>query len=79
MYFGVGSHHLRQCCAYQCQVVSGTLLQWAIYGDHPSAIAFVGMIIIVVCGMYAVVGHFMSRWNVLDNIDMVKGLWDDRR
>jgi hypothetical protein len=46
----------RVICRLIEQVVSGTYLQWVIYGDHPSWTAFVGMIIIVICGIYAAVG-----------------------
>ena len=54
MYLGVRHVHEDEL-RVDHQVVSGTLLQWLIYGDQPSWTAFVGMAIIVICGMYATV------------------------
>jgi hypothetical protein len=44
------------------------MLQWVIYGDHPSWTAFVGMAIIVICGMYAAVSPVWM-------IELMVGLW----
>jgi len=57
MYLGVRHVHEDES-RVDHQVVSGTLLQWLIYGDHPSWTAFVGMAIIVICGIYAAVSSF---------------------
>lgn len=86
MYFGVSPlRQIDQCTEYQ--VVSGTLLQWAIYGDHPSPTAFVGMIIIVVCGKYAAVSRlskdirmmrkFVTRHQMYGTIVEDKGQIDE--
>jgi hypothetical protein len=35
------------------KVVFGTLIQWIVYSNHPSIAAAIGMVVILVCGVYA--------------------------
>jgi len=60
MYLGVRHVHEGEL-RVDNQVVSGTFLQWLIYGDHPSWIAFVGMAIFVICGIHAAVSSFWMK------------------
>lgn len=38
----------------------GTLLQWLVYGNHPSPTAAIGMALIIACGVYAAVSDAHS-------------------
>jgi len=41
------------------QVIFSNCIQWALYGNHPSLVAFVGMFTVLIAGLYGVVRPHM--------------------
>jgi drug/metabolite transporter (DMT)-like permease len=39
------------------QIIFSTIIQWLVYGNHPSMVAFVGMAVISAAGLCSVVSH----------------------
>jgi len=52
-YTGVSSLHIHIKIPLTTKVVFGTLIQWIVYSNHPSVAAAIGMVVILVCGIYA--------------------------
>jgi hypothetical protein len=44
------------------QVIFSNIIQWLLYGNHPSPVAFSGMAIVLVAGLYGVVSA-ISAWS----------------
>lgn len=52
------------------QVVFSSILQWLLYGNHPSPVAFAGMAIVLVAGLYGVVSMRPSGRLILTTLDL---------
>ena len=52
-YTGVSPLHIQIKIPLTTKVVFGTLIQWIVYSNHPSFAAAIGMVVILVCGVYA--------------------------
>jgi hypothetical protein len=52
-YTGVSPLHILFKVSLTSKVVFGTLIQWIVYSNHPSIAAAIGMVVILVCGVYA--------------------------
>lgn len=52
-YTGVSPLHILFKGWLTSKVVFGTLIQWIVYSNHPSVAAAIGMVVILVCGVYA--------------------------
>jgi hypothetical protein len=52
-YTGVSPLYISYKITLISKVVFGTLIQWIVYSNHPSIAATIGMVVILVCGVYA--------------------------
>ena len=52
-YTGVSPLLIQIMISLTTKVVFGTLIQWIVYKNHPSVAAAIGMVVILVCGIYA--------------------------
>jgi hypothetical protein len=87
-YAGV-SPHLNIKSWLMAQIIFSTTIQWLVYGNHPSIVAFVGIAVISAAGLCSVVSHpydlvvmpTTSRFMVLPakSKEMKQGIWKSGR